>query len=289
MNWITGMQKAIDYIEINITDELDYNEIAKISYSSSYHFQRVFSILCGYTLGEYIRNRRLTLAGAELAANKIKVIDAAVKYGYDSPDSFTKAFTKFHGITPSAAREPGVPLRSFARLSIKISLEGGSIMDYRIEEKPEMVLVGHKFCAVGSQTNPDTKHKQTYTHWTTTRKEQSLMKSLRDETNVWYDVYSDFTDEGFNHFIAVKSDIDSIPKGLEKIMIPSCLYAVFETKHQESPDDEWLPLMKRILSEWLPASEYILADNPQINKVYMNMEYTNRYMELWLPIEKILK
>ena len=96
MDWIIGMQKAIDYIEEHITEEIDYEMVAQQSFSSSFHFQRVFSILCGYTLGEYIRCRRLSLAGAELALGKIKVIDAAVKYGYDSPDSFGRAFQKFH-------------------------------------------------------------------------------------------------------------------------------------------------------------------------------------------------
>ena len=118
MDWITGMQKAIDYIEAHLDDEIDYDRVAKESLSSSYHFQRVFGILCGYTLGEYIRNRRLTLAGAELASDRARVIDVALKYGYDSPDSFAKAFRAFHGITPSQARGNGSMLRSFSRLPI---------------------------------------------------------------------------------------------------------------------------------------------------------------------------
>ena len=144
MDWITGMQKAIDYIEANLTEEIDYEKVAAQSFSSSYHFQRVFSILCGYTLGEYIRLRRLSLAGTELATGKEKVIDIALKYGYDSPDSFSKAFQKFHGITPAQARADGNMLKSFSRLSIKISLEGGSVMNYRIEEKDEIILTGYK-------------------------------------------------------------------------------------------------------------------------------------------------
>ena len=83
MNWITGMQDAINYIEEHITENLDYNEIAAHSFSSSYHFQRVFSILCGFTVGEYIRSRRLSLAGEELACGDVKIIDAALKYGYE--------------------------------------------------------------------------------------------------------------------------------------------------------------------------------------------------------------
>ncbi|MBO5411225.1 MAG: helix-turn-helix transcriptional regulator, partial [Clostridia bacterium] len=107
MDWIVGIQRAINYIEDNLTETIDYEEVAKQCYSSSYHFQRVFSILCGYTVGEYIRNRRLTLAGKELATTNAKVIDVALKYGYESPDSFAKAFQKFHGILPSQARNNG--------------------------------------------------------------------------------------------------------------------------------------------------------------------------------------
>ena len=123
MDWITGMQKAIDYIEEHLTEPIDYEIVAARSFSSSYHFQRVFSILCGFTIGEYIRNRRLSLAGQELASSDVKVIDVALKYGYESPDGFTKAFQKFHGILPSEARAKGSNLKSFSRLVLKISLE----------------------------------------------------------------------------------------------------------------------------------------------------------------------
>jgi len=144
MDWIIGIQRAIDYIENNLTETIDYEEAAKKCYSSSYHFQRVFSILCGFTLGEYIRNRRLSLAGRELATTNAKVIDVAMKYGYESPDSFAKAFQKFHGILPSQARNNGSILKSFSRLVLKFSLEGGTTMNYRIETKPALTLLGYK-------------------------------------------------------------------------------------------------------------------------------------------------
>lgn len=142
MNWITGMQKAIDYIEDNITEEIDYSEVAKIAYSSNFHFQRVFSILCGFTVGEYIKSRRLTLAGEELIGSDDKIINIAFKYGYDTPESFTKAFTRFHGVTPTAARKIGVKLKSFNRLLIQVTMKGGEIMDCGIEKKDEMKFEG---------------------------------------------------------------------------------------------------------------------------------------------------
>ena len=135
MDWVLGLQDAIDYIEQHLLEDIDYQEIAARSFSSSYHFQRVFSILCGFTVGEYIRNRRLSLAGAELAAGNSKVIDVALKYGYENPDSFARAFQKFHGILPSQARGNGQMLKSFSSLVLKFSLEGGYTMDYKIEKK----------------------------------------------------------------------------------------------------------------------------------------------------------
>lgn len=93
MDWIQGIQRAIDYVEANITEEIDYEEVAKQAYSSSFHFQRIFGILCGFSLGDYIRMRRLSLAGEELSRGSAKIIEVALKYGYDTPESFSRAFT----------------------------------------------------------------------------------------------------------------------------------------------------------------------------------------------------
>ena len=142
MNWVKGIQDAIGYIEENITEELDYEDIAKRAHVSSFHFHRGFSILCGLTLGEYIRNRRLTLAGMELSSGSVKVIDIALKYGYDSPDSFTKAFTRFHEASPSSAKKGNANLKSVAPLKITLKLDGGKVMDYRIEKKEAIKVVG---------------------------------------------------------------------------------------------------------------------------------------------------
>lgn len=141
MDWIMGLQRAVDYIEAHLTEQISYEDVAREAYVSPFYFQRVFSILCGYTVGEYIRNRRLTLAGSELLATDQKVIDLALKYGYETPESFTRAFTRFHGITPSAARLTLAPLTSFARLSIQISMKGGERMQYRIANKDSFRIV----------------------------------------------------------------------------------------------------------------------------------------------------
>ena len=140
MNWIQGIQRAIDYVEANITEEIDFEEAARQVCSSSFHFQRVFGILCGLSLGDYIRMRRLSLAGEELSTGHAKVIDIALKYGYDTPESFSRAFTRFHGIAPSEAKHGG-KVRIFTPLSVKLILTGGSKMDYRIEKRDAFQVV----------------------------------------------------------------------------------------------------------------------------------------------------
>ena len=158
--WIEGFQESIDFMEANLTENIDIEVIAGKAALSPFYYQRIFGALCGMTVGEYIRARRMTLAAQELNRKDIKVIDVAVKYGYDSPDSFAKTFQKFHGITPSQAREPGALLRSFAPMHIKITMEGGSMMDYRIVEKAQFTIVGVK-----RRFNSDTSYQEVPKFW----------------------------------------------------------------------------------------------------------------------------
>lgn len=287
MDWVTGLQCALDYIEAHLLESLDYDEIAAKAYVSSFHFQRVFSILCGFTLGEYIRSRRLSLAGAELAAGNAKVIDVALKYGYDSPDSFAKAFTRFHGVTPSAARKPGAPLRSFARLSISISLKGGNSMQYRIEECPVFSLVGYKRRFTGDAGE---RFEQECDFWISTRQEQEVLRSLRDtpdQDNIWYDVNMNFSDDGFDHYIAVTTEQDP-PEGCDRIEIPAGGYVVCETQRVKVPTMLFLEMRKRMVEEWLPSSGYQLVDAPEFSVVYWfrDPKTEQRYIEVWIPIKK---
>ena len=302
MDWITGMQKAIDYIEANLTEEIDYEKVAAESFSSSYHFQRVFSILCGYTLGEYIRMRRLSLAGAELVNGKEKVIDIALKYGYDSPDSFAKAFQKFHGITPSQARADGSKLKSFSRLSIKISLEGGSIMNYRIETKPQFTLLGYKKRFEGTPYD-ELRHKQEGDFFITTRAHQWMLKGMANDKLSDYCVITNMNDDGYDFFIASTTDnwerdnlynskvtgIDFMDKfQFEEIIIPERTYAIFETEKQRMPIPEYFDLRKQIAAEWLSNNEYQMINAPEIAVYHWGIVggYTERTIEIWIPIEK---
>lgn len=142
MNIIKNLNDALDYIEENLTNDIDYKEVARLAFCSEYHFMRMFSFLAGVTLSEYVRRRRLTLAAFELNGNELKVIDIALKYGYSSPDSFARAFQSIHGITPAEARNDGQLLKAYPRMTFHISVKGESAMNYRIEAKEDFCIVG---------------------------------------------------------------------------------------------------------------------------------------------------
>ena len=300
MDWITGIQNAINYIEAHLDGEIDYEQVAKESFSSSFHFQRTFSILCGYTLGEYIRNRRLSLAGTELATGNARVIDIAAKYGYESPDSFAKAFQKFHGMTPSQARSDGAQLKSFSRLSIKVTLEGGSIMNYKIEEKPAMILTGFKKRFVG---DPRDMKLQDHEFAVNTRLKQYILEGLAHDCDNSYTVITNIDPDGYDYYLAAKlceasrqdmvEEIGEEAAGwYEHIPIPAGLYFVCETERCKYPVDKLDALRLQAVSEWLPSSGYELRDAPEIGVIHWYWEEGNeklnnsRYCEIWLPIVK---
>ena len=302
MDWIIGIQQAIDYIEDNLTETIDYEEVAKKCYSSSYHFQRVFSILCGFTLGEYIRNRRLTLAGRELATTNAKVIDVALKYGYESPDSFAKAFQKFHGILPSQARNNGSNLKSFSRLVLKFSLEGGTTMNYRIETKPAMILLGYKKRFSGTPYDESRQHQEG-NFFKTTRAHQWMLKGISNDKMSDYCVLSNFDDDGYDFYISVTTDayerenlynsevtgINFMHKfSFEEIVIPERTYLVFETEKTKMPIPEYFEIRKQIAAEWLSNDEYQIVNAPELAVYHWGITggYNGRTIEIWIPIEK---
>ena len=302
MDWIIGIQHAIDYIEDNITEMIDYEEVAKQCYSSSYHFQRVFSILCGFTLGEYIRNRRLTLAGRELATTNAKVIDVAMKYGYESPDSFAKAFQKFHGILPSQARSNGSNLKSFSRLVLNFSLEGGTTMNYRIETKPAFTLLGYKKRFSGTPYD-EARQQQEGNFFKTTRAHQWMLKGIANDKMSDYCVLSNFDDDGYDFYISVTTDdyerdnlynskvtgIDFMDKfGFEEIIIPERTYLVFETEKTKMPIPEYFEIRKQIAAEWMSNDEYQITNAPELAVYHWGIVggFNGRTIEIMIPVEK---
>lgn len=303
MDWVAGMQRAIDYIEAHLTEKINYDTVAAQCFCSSYHFQRVFGILCGFTIGEYIRNRRLSLAGSELATTDIKVIDVALKYGYESPDSFAKAFKQFHGILPSQAKNSGITLKSFAPLVLKISLEGGTAMNYRIEEKPEMILTGYKAHFTGVPYGKD-REEQEGKLFMTTRAKQWLLRGAKGasgETGTDICIVTNVSDDGYDFYYAAElekyerenmynTEVTGFEYmhdfGFENIIVPKQTYAIFTTEEQAYPVNDYMDIRKRIVSEWLPANPYEIKDAPEISVYHWfpKRSQEKRYIEIWLPI-----
>lgn len=273
--WIEGFQESIDFIERNLTDELDIEVIAAKAALSPFYYQRIFGALCGVTVGEYIRARRMTLAAQELSRKDMKVIDVAVKYGYDSPDSFTKAFQKFHGITPSQARESGASLRSFAPLHIKITMEGGTMLDYRIVEKAPFTIVGVK-----RPFNSETSYQEIPKFW-----DEWLAQGEDRSIKGTFGVCLDMRGKDFDYWIAdLYFPWEDIPEGCETRVIPGSYWAQFPCKMSNLQD-----VNTKIWSEWLPALQgYKLMGEYDI-EVYLPPEEGSEEMSvyIWVPLKRI--
>lgn len=290
MNWIQGIQGAIDYVEENITEEIDFEEVAKQAFSSSFHFQRVFGILCGFSLGDYIRMRRLSLAGEELSKGNVKIIDIAMKYGYDTPESFSRAFTRFHGIAPSEAKHGG-KVKIFTPLSVKLTLTGGSKMDYRIEKRDTFQVVCKRKRVSKPQAanaTPDiTAMWQEFgTDGTMGRliacmPENPVMKGL---LGICFSSELDVSQ--FPYGIGVEYDGRKIDDDLEVVTIPAHTYAVFTSKGKMP--DAFIETYHRIVTEFFPQSlQYEYAEGVEF-EVYPSADTTDPdyHCEIWVAVNE---
>lgn len=279
-SWLDSIQAAIAYIEDNLTETLDVHDIAARAYVSAFHFQRIFSVLCGMPLGEYIRRRRLTLAAQELVAAKklpqgMKVIDVAVRYGYDSPDSFARAFRRFHGVLPSQVHQPGVMLQSFAPMKIALRLEGGSMLEYKIVEKPPFTVVGYS-----RKFSTDTSYQEIPKYW------QEVMAK---ETPI-VGAFGVCIDSDGKHFDYLIADMylpwQDIPADCVTRVIPGGTWAVFPCRG--ALPEALQSVNTRIWSEWLPSSKaYRLAGSYNIEMYAPPAEQPeDNYSEIWVPVEK---
>ena len=270
------IQNALTYIEENLTEELEIRDIAKKAFLSPFYFQRIFGVMCGISVGEYIRGRRLSLAGEELARSDAKVIDIAAKYGYDSPDSFNRVFQRFHGISPSAAKKAGARLISFAPVKIKQTVEGIHMMEYRIVEKPQFTVMG-----VSRKFHPETSYQQIPEYWTEMFSHPDF--PLMGVYGICIDDKG--ADGEFDYWIADNYiPWQEIPAGCKSLVIPGGTWAVFPCKLKTLQDTN-----TQMWQEWLPnCREYKLSGSYNL-EVYgppCKEDQGETYVELWLPVEK---
>lgn len=279
---------AMQYIEQHLTADIDTGQIARLACCSEYHFKRMFSFLSGYSLGEYIRLRRLTLAALELNNSELKVIDAAVKYGYDSPDSFARAFQSFHGLTPSEARRSGASLKAIPPMTFQLTIRGGTPMEFRIVEKDAFFVVGVKkrMTLVFEGENPQAA---------------SLWQSLTPENFAELKALSNVEPQGilsvsanFEDRISEGSQLDqylgvatALPASERWACLPveAATWAVFTAigAFPQALQETWA----KIYAEWLPGSGYELTGGPEMlwneSPDTSNPQYKS---EIWIPVVK---
>lgn len=290
MDWMQGLQNAVDFIEDHIGEEIDYAEVAAQAYSSNFHFQRVFHIICGYSLGEYIRNRRLSLAGTELSAGGSKVIDVALRYGYNNPESFSRAFTRFHGITPQQAKTGNVNLKSFSRVSVKLILEGGTAMDYRIEKRESFRVIAKKErYGGGEEENTQKTIQATWAECIENGTIDTLCRYLRPE-NIFGDAIvgismGEMRGKDFDYAIGAAYTEGEVEEGLTVEEIPAATWVIFPCTG--AMPDAFRELWKKIYTEFFPASKYQPVGGVCI-EVYPSAEVDDPdyHCEIWITVEE---
>ena len=276
MEWIDRLNRAVEYLEEHLEGP-DLGEAARIACCSPYHFQRMFSLLAGVPLSEYIRRRRMSRAAADLQ-NGEKILDIALKYGYSSPTAFNRAFQAVHGLPPSAAKVPGTALKSYPPLRFAITVQGVEEMDYRIEKRDAFRIVG-----VSAPLGKDLEEnfKSVPQLWGRAAADGTIprLAALMDgEPKGLLGVCDGL--ESSRYYIAVASSAPA-GEGLEEYTVPAFTWAVFPGTGESAAAIQ--ALERRVVSEWLPTSGYEYAEGPDV-EVYLDPGCTK--FEVWIPVVK---
>lgn len=274
MNYIVEIQKAIDYIENNLEEDINYEKIAKHLGLSSFYFHRIFSSVIGISPAEYIRNRRLTCAADELSVHKSNILDVAIKYQFNSNESFTRAFTKFHNVTPKMAKVEGTNLKVFSKIQVSLNLEGGNKMDYRIENKEAF-----KICAIVRDFSVETKDKIPE-FWDEIKANGKLKEISKNFTRCTLGVCmgeNDAKEYKYGIGIEMEENDPPIPE-TEIIDVAKSKWVVFKCEGNQAEDIN--KLWSRIYKEYFVTSEYKQSMNIDFER------YDEKNTEIWIPISK---
>lgn len=281
MDWIERLNEAVNYMEEHMCDTIDLQKVAKIAGCSTYHFQRMFSYLAEVPLSEYIRRRRMTLAAVDLQTSNAKIIDIALKYGYDSPTAFNRAFRTIHGIAPSQAKIQGVLLKSFAPISFKLTIKGDTEMTYRIEEKEAFWITG---ISMPLEHELEKNFAAVPKMWQEAASNGTIQKLAARMDGVPKGVLgvsvANDTEE-WSYYIAVASN-KPVEEPFTKYQIPAATWAIFSGEGSGLSIQE---LEKKIVTEWLPTSGYEYANAPDV-EVYLDPNPKNTKYEVWIPVVK---
>ena len=282
MEWIERLNKTISYMEGHLTEEISYDELARMACCSTYHFQRMFAYIAGIPLSEYIRRRRMSLAAVDLQSGEGKIIDIGMKYGYSSPTAFNRAFQSVHGIAPSIAQKGGTLIKSYPPISFKIAVKGGEELNYRTEEKASFRIIGVSQPLDKEIENNFMVVPQMWQKAATDGTLNKIIPLMNQQPMGVLGVSVCNDKEEWKYFIAVSSSSE-IDNSLEEYVVPGCTWAIFSGTGTNRSIQE---LQQRVVTEWLPTSGYEFADAPDV-EVYLNPDPDNAQYEVWLPIRKV--
>lgn len=284
MDWLVRINSAMEYVETHLSEAIDYDQVARIACCSTYHFQRMFSFITNVPLSEYIRRRRLTLAAFELQQSGTKVIDIALKYGYESPEAFSRAFKKLHGVMPTSARDKGVSLKAYPRLSFHISIRGDVEMNYRIEEQQAFEMFGVSTAVHAEGENPFVEIPAFWTKCVSDGTVDQIRAAAGlGENGQIHGILHNRQGERFSYMIGYFLPQSGLPEGFEKLQIPPQTYAIFSTGLYPDGQSGIHELWRRISGEWFPSSNYEFANGPEFEMTYDRGD--NMYeMEVWIPV-----
>ena len=283
MEWLKRLNKAVDYIEDNLCGTISIEKAAKIACCSAYHFQRMFSYISEVPLAEYIRRRRMTAAAFEIQSSNAKIIDIALKYGYESPTSFNRAFQKIHGIPPVNARLDGVLLKAYPRISLTITIKGNSVINYRNEKKEKFQITGIR---QNLETDIEANFKSVPLFWQNTKKSKIfplLCELITPDFPYILGINVYENKDNIYYYIAVRSD-RTISDTLE-YTIPASTWVIFECTG--TAPESLQKIYRQFYTEWLPTSGYEYGNTPEIEVYTKGDPKSDTYKsELWFPIKK---
>ncbi|MFD7299285.1 GyrI-like domain-containing protein [Streptomyces sp. NPDC059897] len=286
------LNQVMDHVEQRLDEPLDIAELARVATTSEYHLRRMFSALAGMPLSEYVRRRRLTVAGAEVLADRESLLTIAVRYGYGSGEAFARAFRALHGVGPGEARRTKPALVSQPRLSFRLTVEGNSSMRYRVVDRPDFSVVGPKARVPLIYQGPNQSiidFVRSVPPETVSALEQ-LSKDSGEEPEGLVAVCDDLdpgraegSELDYYHGVVAGPDAPA-PAGATVLPVPAGTWAVFTTS---GPAPEAIQaLWATVYAEWFPANPYRTRPGPEILRTRMSPDGATADAELWLPVER---
>lgn len=290
MEWIESLKLSIDYMEKHLLESIGPEEVSDAVFMSYFYFQKGFKIITGYSIGEYIRYRRLYMAALDVISGDEKVIDLAYKYGYDTPESFTKAFSRFHGVSPKQMKGDTKKIKIFLPLKISVSVKGGNDMDYVVEKLNAMKVIGYeKNFSYETAYQEIPKFWNEFCHNCTDGKNNEQVQKVVEECMIGefgICIEDDSKQKEFVYMIAGRYNGGSVPEGMKIFEIPAFEWAKFKCT---GPMPGALQSVNtQIFKEWLPGNpDYEIAAGMNIEMYSKGDCSSYDYeSEIWIPVKK---